>query len=105
MAHWICPHVGTFDVSCEQDINYNASYNISKCSLHKGATLMQILPLCYLHLVTASRSYRLVPKMVLTLQLALVVFFRPSTSANTPLGGHCPLQLALVVFFLGALAH
>ena len=33
----------------------------------------------------ASRSYRLVPKMVLTLQLALVVFFLPSTSANTPL--------------------
>ena len=46
---------------------------------------MQILPLCYLHLVAASRSYRIVPKMVLTLQLALVVFFRPSTSANTPL--------------------
>ena len=26
---------------------------------------MQILPLCYLHLVAASRSYRLVPKMAM----------------------------------------
>ena len=35
------------------------------------------------------------------LQLALVVFFLPSTGAYTPLGTHCghhPLQLALVVF-------
>ena len=37
------------------------------CSLHKGTTSMQILPLCYLHLVAASRSYRLVAKVVLTL--------------------------------------
>ena len=28
---------------------------------------MHILPLCYLRLVAASQSYRLVPKMVLTL--------------------------------------
>ena len=49
------------------------------CSLHKGTTIMQILPLCYLHLVAASRTPVVVPKMVLTLQPALVVFFLPST--------------------------
>ena len=51
----------------------------------------------------------LVLKMILTLCyiLALVVFFPPSTSANTSSlcthGGYRALQLALVVFFLGAL--
>ena len=42
------------------------------------------------------------------MQLVLVVLFLPSTSANTPLathGGHHLLQLARVVFFIGALAH
>ena len=66
------------------------------CSLHKGHTLMQILPLCYLHLVDI-------------VQLALVVF--PSiTSTNATCtrstcthGGHHLLQVALVEFFLGAL--
>ena len=29
---------------------------LTKCSLHKGTSL-QILPLCYLHLVNASRCY------------------------------------------------
>ena len=40
-------------------------------------------------------------------QLTLLVYFIPSTSANTPLAlmvySHHPLQLALVVLFLGAL--
>ena len=57
----------------------------TKCSLHKGTTLMQILPLCYLHLVAASRSYTCAQDGVDTVQLALVVFFLPPASANTPL--------------------
>ena len=52
---------------------------------------MQILPLCYLDLVAASRCYRLVPKMVLTLQLALVVFFLRALTHLLM----CILQLAL----------
>ena len=47
--------------------------------------LMQILPLCYLHLVAASRSYTCAQDGVDTVQLALVVFFLPPTSENTPL--------------------
>ena len=46
---------------------------------------MQILPLCYLHLVAASRSYTCAQDGVDTVQLALVVFFLPPTSKNTPL--------------------
>ena len=46
--------------------------------MHKGYICIEVVSLSYLHLVAASRSYRLVPKMVLTLQLALVVFFPPS---------------------------
>ena len=46
---------------------------------------MQILPLCYLHLVAASRSYTCDQDGVDTVQLALVVFFLPPTSENTPL--------------------
>ena len=57
----------------------------TKCSLHKGTTLMQILPLCYLHLVAASRSYTCAQGGLDTVQLALVVFFLPPTSENTPL--------------------
>ena len=57
----------------------------NKCSLHKGTTLMQILPLCYLHLVAASRSYSCVQDGLNTVQLVLLVFFLPSTSANTPI--------------------
>ena len=53
--------------------------------LHKGTTLMQILPLCYLHLVAASCSYTCAQDGVDTAQLALVVFFLPPTSENTPL--------------------
>ena len=65
---------------------------------------MQIF--CKLHLVAASRSYTCAQYDLDTVQLALVVFFLPSTSANTcSHGGHRPLQLALVAFFLGALAH
>ena len=44
---------------------------------------MQILPLCYLHLVAASRSYTCAQDDLDTVQLALVVFFLPSTSTNT----------------------
>ena len=36
---------------------------------------MQILPLCYLHLVAASRSYTCAQDGLDTVQLALVVFF------------------------------
>ena len=36
---------------------------------------MQILPLCYLHLAAASRSYTCVQDGLDTVQLALVVFF------------------------------
>ena len=50
-----------------------------------GTTVMQILPLCYLHLVAASRSYTCAQDGVDTVQLALVVFFLPPTSENTPL--------------------
>ena len=42
--------------------------------------LMQILPLCYLHLVAASRSYTCAQDGLDTVQLALVVFsFHPLT--------------------------
>ena len=69
---------------------------------------MQIFSLCYLHLVAASHSYVLVPKMILTLcnlcqwcfslhQLAQILHCTD--------GGHHPLQLALMVFSLGALAY
>ena len=44
---------------------------------------MQILPLCYLHFVAASHSYTCAQDNLDTVQLALVVFFLPSTSANT----------------------
>ena len=44
---------------------------------------MQILLLCYLHLVAASHSYTCAQDDLDTVQLALVVFFLPSTSANT----------------------
>ena len=72
----------------------------TKCSLHKSTTLMKILPLWYLHCVLHLTPI-LVPKMVNTVQLALVVFFHPSTDtwrsspAVTCSGG----------VFLGALAH
>ena len=62
-----------------------AACTTTKCSLHKGTTLMQILPLCYLHLVAASRSYTCAQDGLDTAQLALVVFFLPPTSENTPL--------------------
>ena len=48
-------------------------------------SLTQILPLCYLHLVAASRSYTCTQDGLDTVQLALVVFFLPPASANTPL--------------------
>ena len=60
--------------------NNNTTTTTTKCSLHNGTTLMQILPLYYMHLVAASCSYRLVPN---TVQLALVVFFLPPTSDTT----------------------
>ena len=46
-----------------------------------GGSLMQIF--CKLHLVAASRSYTCAQDDLDTVQLALVVFFLPSTSANT----------------------
>ena len=55
------------------------------CSLHKGTTIMQIMPLCYLYLVAASRSYTCTQDGLDTVQLALVVFFLPPTSENTSL--------------------
>ena len=63
-----------------------------------------VVPLCKLHLVAASRSYTCTQDGLDTVQLALVVFFLPPTSENTPLA-LMVLQLALVVFFIGALAH
>ena len=67
-----------------------------------------VVPLCKLHLVAASRSYTCTQDGLDTVQLALVVFLLPPTSENTSLavnGCHHLLQLALVVFFIGALAH
>ena len=66
-------------------LNNACTYVTMKCSLHKGTTLMQILPLCHLHLVAASRSYTCAQDGLDTVQLALVVFFLPPTSENTPL--------------------
>ena len=57
----------------------------SKLESRQGTTLMQILPLCYLHLVAASHSYTCAQDGVDTVRLALVVFFLPPTSKNTPL--------------------
>ena len=58
---------------------------------------MQILSLCKLHLVAASSSYTCAQDGLDTVQLALVVFFLPSTSTNTPLAlmlviVHCNLR-------------
>ena len=96
----------------------------TKCSLHNGTTSMYILPLCYLHLVAASCSYRLVPEMVLTLcslcwwcfsfhQLAQILHlhswwlspaatcaggvFPWSTSAFTNVHAYCNLHCVVVV--------
>ena len=78
----------------------------TNCSLHKGTTSMQILPLCYLHLVAASCSYRLVPKMVLTLcNLRWWCFSFHQLAQILHLYSWWSSQLALVVFFLRALAH
>ena len=79
----------------------------TKCSLHKCTRSMQILPLCYLHLVAASCSYRLLPKMVLTLcnLHALVVFSFHQLAQILHLHSWWSLQLVLVVFFFRALAH
>ena len=60
-------------------------------------TLMQILPLCYLHLVAASRSYACAQDDLDTVQLVLVVFFPPSASSNSLLAlmeviVHCNLR-------------
>ena len=67
---------------------------------------MQILPLCYLHLVAASRSYRLVPKMVLTLcNLRWWCFSFHQLAQTLHLHSWWSSHLALVVFFLRALAH
>ena len=62
-------------------------YAATKCRYHKGKICIEAVTLCKLHLVAASRSYRLVPKMVLILcnLHALVVFFLPSNRANTAL--------------------
>ena len=46
---------------------------------------MQILPLCYLHMVAASRSYTCAQDGLDTPQLALVVFCPPPTRGNTSL--------------------
>ena len=67
---------------------------------------MQTLPLCYLHLVAASCSYRLVHKMVLTLcNLHWWCFSFHQTAQILHLHSWWSSQLALVVFFLRALAH
>ena len=75
---------------------------------HKGKICIKVLPLYKLHLVAASRSYTRAQDGLDTVQLALVVFFLPSTSANTPLALMVVItccNLHCVVFFLGALAH
>ena len=81
----------------------------TKCSLHKGTTSMQILPLCYLHLVAASRSYTCAQDGLDTVQLALVVFFHPSASENTPLSlmvvTTCCNLRCIVVFYSIYLLH
>ena len=51
----------------------------------KGKICIKVVPLCKLHLVAASRSYTCAQDGVDTVQLALVVFFLPPTSENTPL--------------------
>ena len=65
--------------------------------------------MCKLHLVAASCSYTCAEDGLDTVQLALVVFCLPPTSENTPLVVMVVitvlLKLALVAFFLGALAH
>ena len=67
------------------------------------------MPLCKLHVLSASCSYRLVPKMALTLCnlrwwcFSFHINLRKYSTCTH--GGHRPLQLALVVFFLGTLAH
>ena len=75
----------------------------------QGQDFIKVVPLCKLHLAAASCSYTCAQDDLDVVQLALVVFFLTLTTTNTPLAltvvnGHCPLQLALVVFFLGALA-
>ena len=62
-----------------------------------------------LHLVAASRFYTCAQDGLDTVQLALVVDFLLSTSANTPLAlmvviTHCNLRWPLA-FFLGSLVH
>ena len=42
--------------------------------MHKGTTLMQIVPLCYLHLVAAYQFYTCAQDGLDTVQLVLVVF-------------------------------
>ena len=44
-----------------------------------------VVPLCKLHLVAASRSYTCTQDGLVTVQLALVMFFLPPTSENTSL--------------------
>ena len=81
---------------------------MTKCSLYKGTTSVQILPLCFLHLVAAYCSYinTCAQDGLDTMQLAMVVcsnnWCKYSTCTH---GGHHLLRLALVVFFLGALVH
>ena len=70
---------------------------------------MQILPLCYPHLVAASHSYTCAQDGLDTVQLALVVFFLLSTSTNRYTtcthGGHRPPTTYAGGIFLGALPH
>ena len=43
--------------------------------MHKGKICIKVVPLCYLHLVAASCSYTCAQDGLYTVQLALVVFF------------------------------
>ena len=73
----------------------------AKCRLHKG-TLMQILPLCYLHLAAASPSFTCVQDGFDTVDCAGGVF--PwSSSAFTIMSTQMKIQCHMIVVYHGCL--
>ena len=77
----------------------------TKCNLHKGTTLMQILLLCYLHLFAASHFYTCAYDDLDTVQIALVVFFLSSAVGCTIILCNFSPRGKLLNQFIGKLYH